>query len=221
VKFEELVWSIVNHLETDEPSEKSIPAVFDIVAIASSAGGLKALIQVLSQLPADFPAAIAIVQHLDPKHRSVMADILRRRTPLQVKQAEAGDRLTPGMVYIAPPNYHLLINPDRSLSLTQSELVHFLRPSADLMFESVAASYKDRAIAVVLSGTGSDGALGVQAIHEMGGTAIAQDQGTSEYFGMPSAAIQTGAVDFVLPLSDIAPTLIDLTMQPSDPHRNI
>jgi two-component system, chemotaxis family, protein-glutamate methylesterase/glutaminase len=221
VKFEELVWSIVNHPETDEPEPNSLPAAFDIVAIASSAGGLKALIQVLSQLPADFPAAIAIVQHLDPKHRSLMADILRRRTPLQVKQAEAGDQVTLGMVYIAPPNYHLLVNPDRSLSLTQSELVHFLRPSADLMFESVAASYKDRAIAVVLSGTGSDGALGVQAIHEMGGTAIAQDQETSEYFGMPSAAIRTGAVDFVLPLSDIARTLIELTMHPSDPDRNI
>jgi two-component system, chemotaxis family, protein-glutamate methylesterase/glutaminase len=187
VKFEELVRSVVNHRETDEPETKSLPAAFDIVAIASSAGGLKALIQVLSQ----------------------------------VKQAEAGDRLMPGMVYIAPPNYHLLVNPDRSLSLTQSELVHFLRPSADLMFESVAATYKDRAIAVVLSGTGSDGALGVEAIHEMGGTAISQDQETSEYFGMPSAAIRTGAVDLVLPLSDIAPTLIELTMHTSDPHKNI
>jgi two-component system, chemotaxis family, protein-glutamate methylesterase/glutaminase len=203
----------VDNLTTDEQAQKTFTAAFDIVAIASSAGGLKALIQVLSQLPAHFPAAIAIVQHLDPKHRSVMADILRRRTPLQVKQAETEDHLTPGMVYIAPPNYHLLVNPDRSVSLTQSELVHFLRPSADLMFESVAATYKDRAIAVVLSGTGSDGALGVQAIHEMGGTAIAQDQETSEYFGMPSAAIRTGAVDFVLPLSEIAATLIKLTIQ--------
>jgi two-component system, chemotaxis family, protein-glutamate methylesterase/glutaminase len=219
VKFEELVWSIVNHPETDEPDEKSIPAVFDIVAIASSAGGLKALIQVLSNLPAHFPAAIAIVQHLDPKHPSLMADILRRRTPLQVKQAETGDCLTPGVVYIAPPNYHLLVNLDRSLSLTQSELVHFLRPSADLMLESVAASFKDRAIAVILSGTGSDGALGVQAIHEMGGTAIAQNQETSEFFGMPSAAIQTGAIDFVLPLSDIAAALIRLTIQPSEDDR--
>ena len=88
-----------------------------------------------------------------------MADILSRRTPLQVKQAEEGDRLYPATVYIAPPNRHLLVNADGTLSLSQSELVHFVRPSADLLFESVAASYQDRAIAVVLTGTGSDGAL--------------------------------------------------------------
>src|ERR687892_2642246 len=104
-----------------------------------------------------------------------MADILSRRTPLQVKQAEEGDRLCAGTVYIAPPNRHLLVNPDGTLSLSQSELVHFLRPSADLLFESVAASYRERAISVVLSGTGSDGSMGVKAIKKMGGTVVAQD----------------------------------------------
>jgi hypothetical protein len=130
-----------------------------------------------------------------------MADILSRRTALEVKEAEQGDQLRPGTVHIAPPNRHLLVNPDGTLSLTQSELVHFVRPSADLLFESVAASYKHRAIAVVLTGTGSDGTMGVQAIKKMGGTVIAQDEATSEFFGMPNAAIQTGNVDFVLPLT--------------------
>lgn len=185
-------------------------AAFDVVAVAASAGGLKALSQVFSALPGDFPAALVVVQHLDPRHRSLMADILSRRTALDVKQAEEGDRLRPGMIYIAPPNMHLLVNPDGSLSLAQSELVHFVRPSADLLFESVAASFKNRAIGVVLTGTGSDGTTGVQAIKKMGGTVLAQDEATSEFFGMPNAAINTGSVDFVLPLGEIPAALVTL-----------
>jgi two-component system chemotaxis response regulator CheB len=189
---------------------KSAHGAFDIIALAASAGGLKALSQVLTALPADFPASIVVVQHLDPRHRSLMADILSRRTALQVKQAEEGNRLTAGTAYIAPPNRHLLVNPDSTLSLSQSELVHFVRPSADLLFESVAASYKDRAVAVVLSGTGSDGSMGVRAIKKMGGTVIVQDEKTAEFFGMPGAAVQTGCVDFILPLDEIAPALVTL-----------
>jgi two-component system chemotaxis response regulator CheB len=199
--------------EASDRSPNFPEAAFDIVALAASAGGLNALTQVLSHLPAEFPAAIVVVQHLDPRHRSLMASILSRRTPLQVKQAEEGDCLSPGTVYIAPPNRHLLVNPDGTISLTQSELVHFVRPSADLLFESVAASYQDRAIAVVLSGTGHDGAMGVQAIKKMGGTVIAQDQETAEFFGMPSAAIHTGDVDFILPLGEVSAALISLVMQ--------
>ena len=142
-----------------------------------------------------------------------MADILSRRTPLRVKQAEEGEQVGLATVYIAPPNRHLLVNPDGTLSLTQSKLVHFLRPSADLLFESVAASYGERAIAVVLTGTGSDGAMGVQAIKKMGGTVIAQDEATAEFFGMPGAAIQSGSVDFVLPLDEIAIALVTLVMK--------
>jgi len=183
---------------------------FDVVAIATSAGGLKALRLVLAALPSDFPAAIVVVQHLDPRHRSLMADILSRRSALSVKQAEERDKLQPGTVFIAPPNKHLLVNPDGSLSLTQSELVHFVRPSADLLFESVAASFKARAIAVVLTGTGSDGSMGVQAIKKMGGTVLAQDESSSEFFGMPNAAIQTGSVDFILSLGEIPSALVTL-----------
>jgi two-component system chemotaxis response regulator CheB len=186
------------------------PSSLQVVAICASAGGLNALSQVLSALPADFPAAITVVQHLSRHQPSMMADILSRRIALQVKQAEAGDCLRPGTVYIAPPDNHLLINPDGSLSLSHSELVHFVRPSADLLFESVAASLKQRAIALVLTGRGSDGAMGVRAIKEMGGTVIAQDRDTSEYYDMPEAAINTGVVDWVVPLNQIATTLVNL-----------
>ena len=188
-------------------------AQFDVVALASSAGGIAAISHILESLPAGFPAAIVVVQHLDPRHRSLMAEILRRRTPLEVVQATEGDRIRPGTVHIAPPDRHLLVNRDGSLSLSHSELVHFVRPSADLLFESVAASYEERAIAVVLTGTGSDGSLGVGAIKKMGGTVIAQDQESAEFFGMPSAAIKSGHADFILRLDEIPSALTTLVTE--------
>ena len=186
---------------------------FKIVAIAASAGGLNALSKVLEKLPADFPVPITIVQHLDPSHRSLMSEILGRRTSLQVKQAEEGDVLQPGWVYIAPPDHHLLVNRDGTLSLTQSELIHFVRPSAELLFESMAGSYGENSIAMVLSGSGSDGEMGVRAVKEKGGTVIAQSEESAEYSGMPLTAIRTRKVDFILALEEIAPALITLVMR--------
>lgn len=194
-------------------------SAFDIIAVAASAGGLNALSRLLSSLPPDFAAAIAVVQHLDPRHRSLMADILGRRTSLKVKEAEDGEKIRPSIVYMAPPDNHLLVNSNGTLSLSQSELVHFVRPSADLLFESVAASFKDRAIAVVLTGTGSDGTMGVRAIKKMRGTVIAQDEASSEFFGMPGSAIDTKTVDFILPLDEIAPALVTLVTGDSNGQR--
>ncbi|HUQ74960.1 MAG TPA: chemotaxis protein CheB [Burkholderiales bacterium] len=188
---------------------------FDVVAVAASAGGLNALTHVLGRLPADFPVPLVVVQHLDPRHRSAMAEILGRRTKLRVKQAAEDDRVEPGHVYIAPPAHHLLVNADARLSLTRTELVHFVRPSADLLFESVAASFKERAIAVVLSGSGVDGAMGVRAIKKMGGTVVVQDAQDADFNGMPEAALATGAADFVLALDEIAAALRKLC-SPSD-----
>jgi len=191
-------------------------SAFDIVALAASAGGLQALSCVLAGLPASFPAATVVVQHLDPRHRSLIADILGRRTALKVREATEGDVLIPGVVFTAPPNRHLLVNPDATVSLSQSELVHFVRPSADLLFESVAASFRDRAIAVVLSGMGVDGAMGLRAVRKMGGTIIVQDEATSQFFGMPGAAIGTGTANFILPLDEIAAALSTLVTSRSD-----
>lgn len=206
---------------TSEPDEVELPekarpfpgAAFDVVALASSAGGIAALSEILGSLPAEFPATIVVVQHLDPRHRSLMADILRRRTALNVVQAAEGDHIRAGTVYIAPPDRHLLVNANGTLSLSHSELVHFVRPSADLLFESVAASYRTRAIAVVLTGTGSDGSMGIGAIKKMGGTVVAQDQASAEFSGMPGAAIRSGNADFVLPLDEIASALVTLVMK--------
>src|SRR2546428_8683504 len=107
-------------------------AAFDVVAVAASAGGFNALLSMLSKLPGDFPAPIVVVQHLDPRHRSVMAELLARKVALDVVQAADGDSIAPGRVTIAPPDRHLLVNPDGTVSLTRTELVHFVRPSGDL-----------------------------------------------------------------------------------------
>ena len=185
---------------------------YEIVAIAASAGGLTALTSILGRLSPAFGAAVVVVQHLDPRHRSLMPQIVGRRSNLPVFEAGDAMEVEPGRVYLAPPDRHVLVNRDSTISLTQSELVNFVRPSADLLFESVAAAFGERAIAVVLTGTGHDGSMGVTAIKQRGGTVIAQDEGSSEFFGMPGAAIKTGTVDFVLALDEIPhalETLVD------------
>lgn len=184
-----------------------------LVAIAASAGGVHAIGTVLSMLPADFPAPIVVVQHVAPHHPSHMASIMARQTALLVKQACDGEVLQPGVVYIAPPDRHLLVNPDGALTLADTEMVHFLRPSADLMFESAAAAYGDRLVAVVLSGTGEDGATGVRAVKRMGGTVIVQNETTAEFGGMPHAAARTGDADCVLELEEIGPALTRLARE--------
>jgi two-component system chemotaxis response regulator CheB len=178
--------------------------------MAASAGGLRALGAVIGVLPAGFPCPVLVVQHLDPRTPSMLALILQRHANVRVGQAQGGQRIQPGQVYIAPPDHHLLLNADGTLSLGHSKQVHFVRPSADLLFESVARAEGARAIAVVLSGTGEDGAEGVLAIKQAGGTVIVQDEASADYVGMPHAAISTGAADYVVPLSEIGPLLIQL-----------
>jgi two-component system, chemotaxis family, protein-glutamate methylesterase/glutaminase len=199
-------------------------AAYDLVGIAASAGGLRAIMRILEDLPGNFPAAIAVVQHLDPHHPSMMVPILARHTDLHVVQADQCLVISASTVYVAPPDQHLLINPDRTIALSHAQLVHFVRPSADLLFESAAATLRARMIAVVLSGTGMDGSMGIKAVKKMGGMIIAQDEATAEFYGMPGAAVQTGLVDYVLPIEAIAPKLLmlvtrgdQLEQQPSRP----
>jgi two-component system, chemotaxis family, protein-glutamate methylesterase/glutaminase len=175
--------------------------MFDVVAIATSAGGLQALSQVLTHLPVDFPAAIVIVQHLLPRAQNLLPGILARRTRLAVRAAVAGARLMAATVY------------------AQTEKVHFTRPAADCLFQSLAQSCRCRAIAVVLSGNGQDGARGIQQIKQLGGITIVQDPATAEFPGMPLAAIQTGMVDFILPLNQIAPMLVQLVHSDRETER--
>jgi two-component system, chemotaxis family, protein-glutamate methylesterase/glutaminase len=169
-----------------------------------------ALTELLRSLPADLGAIVLIVQHLDPRHRSLMPQVIGRHSRLPVAHGEEGTALEPGHVYLAPPDRHMLIKRKGLLTLTDTELVNFVRPSADLLFESVAGAYGPRAIAVVLTGSGHDGAMGASAIKQSGGTVVVQDEASSEFFGMPSAAIKTGAADYVLPLDEVATKLVTL-----------
>ncbi|RSN37628.1 chemotaxis protein CheB [Amycolatopsis sp. WAC 01416] len=185
-------------------------AAYEIVAIASSAGGVKALIEVFGALPADFPVPVVVVQHLDPRRETLLADILDRRSSLSVKLAEAGDVLRPGVVYVAPPDRHLLVESGDVAGLTVTDQVKFVRPSADLLFESVAAVHGPAALACVLTGTGSDGAAGAAAIKAGGGTVVSQDPETAEFKGMPHAVAKAVPVDLVLPLDEVAGALVGL-----------
>ena len=182
---------------------------FDIVAIGASAGGLHALGTVLSPIASNFPSSILVVQHLDPHHKSLMGDLLGRQTKLRVKQAEHGEVILPGFVYIAPPDEHLLVGPGK-IQLAHSQLVHYSRPSIDLMFESVAGTYGSRSVGVVLSGSNKDGAAGIRTIHEAGGVTLAQQPEHAEFRTMPQAAIATGCVDRVVELAEMAAVLTEL-----------
>ncbi|MGI4790181.1 MAG: chemotaxis protein CheB [Janthinobacterium lividum] len=188
-----------------------------VVAIGTSAGGLNAVSVILSALPASFPAPILVVQHLSPEFPSRLASILNNLTDLRVKEAEEGDCLQPGHVYVAPPGTHLLVNPNQFLSLSLSAKVHHCRPSVDVLFRSVAVTFGSRAIGVVLTGGDGDGASGIQGIKAMGGLTIAQDLASSQQPSMPRHAAATGDVDFVVPLPDIAALLMTLVNPSSAP----
>jgi len=178
---------------------------YDIIAVGASAGGLGALTELLRPLPVSFPG-IVVVQHLHPAHKSHLASLLTSKTSKRVKQAQHGEPILPGLVYIAPPDEHMLVGPGK-IQLAHSQLVHFSRPSIDLLLESVAGMYGSRSIGVILSGSNQDGAVGMRAIKEAGGTTIAQDPASCEFKFMPQAAISTGCVDFVVSIGVMADVL--------------
>ena len=191
----------------DDPRE--LAPQFDVVAVGASAGGVEALHTVVAAFPADFPVPVLIVQHMDPRHKSLLAGLLARRCRLRVKQAVNGEEMHGGVVYIAPPDMHLIVQAGRLL-LTDTKHVHFSRPSVDLLFQSIADTYGDRAIGVILSGSGMDGADGVRAIKGKGGTTLVQDPTSAAHTGMPQSARATNCVDFTLPLEEIGPALVNL-----------
>ena len=178
-----------------------------VVGIGASAGGLAALTAVLGPIPRDFPLPILIVEHQLPGSKSLLPSILDRSTALTVKQAEDGETARPGTVYVAPTDTHLVIGPDRRLKLLDSAPDRFLRPSANVLFRSLAEYVGGAAVVIVLSGMGRDGAEGAVAVKEAGGRVMAQDEASAQFFGMPGAAIETGAVDQVLPATEIGPAL--------------
>lgn len=184
------------------------PARLPVVALVASAGGLDALAEVLGPLPADLPAAVLVAQHLDPYRTSHLTSILARQTALRVAEAADGDELVPGVVLVAPAARHLLLMPESRIGLVGVGALPPARPSADLLLATLAVTCGRRALAVVLTGKGTDAQAGIRAVARCGGTVFAQDEATSAHFGMPSAAIGTGLVHAVLPLSGIAGAIL-------------
>ncbi|HEV8472488.1 MAG TPA: chemotaxis protein CheB [Methylomirabilota bacterium] len=169
------------------------------VAIGASAGGLPALTQVLADLPADLAAAVLIVLHMHRQSPSLLPHLLARDVTMTVDAAREGVLLEAGHVYVAVPDLHFGTL-ERRVHLTDQPLVHYTRPSIDHLFESVATAWGPRAIGVLLTGCGSDGAAGVAAIKRAGGTTIVQDPRDASFAAMPRAALATGCVDRTLRL---------------------
>jgi len=179
---------------------------FAVVGIGASAGGLEACTKLLASISPGCGLAFILVQHLDPKHDSMMVDLLSEHTSMPVVQAEGGMRLQPDHVYIIPPAVYLSVR-GGILRLSEPEARHGARLPVDFLLHSLALSYGTRAICVILSGTGSDGCLGLKAVKEKCGLVIAQDPSEAGFSGMPRAAIATGAVDLVLPAAEIPAAL--------------
>lgn len=194
----------------------NITPISHLVVIGSSAGGIDALSTLVATLPADFPAPIVIAQHLDPNRPSYLAEILGRRSTLPVRTAITSEHLEPGVIYVVPANRHVQIS-DSVIDL-QEENAGRVKPSVDLLLTSAAEVYGERLIAVILSGTGSDGAAGARAVKKAGGTVIIQDPNTAAYPGMP-LALAPNTVDIVATLERIGPILRDLIAGVAVPTR--
>jgi two-component system, chemotaxis family, CheB/CheR fusion protein len=175
---------------------------FPVVGLGASAGGLDACRRLLAVLPGGTGMAFILIQHLDPTHASMMVDLLAGHTPLTVQQAADGMPLEPEHVYLIPPGAYLSIH-EGALRLSEPRERHGARRPLDFFLRSLAEELGERAICVILSGTGSDGSLGLKAVKEKGGLVIAQEPSEAEYDGMPRSAIMTGAVDLVLPVAKI------------------
>ncbi|HEV2914803.1 MAG TPA: chemotaxis protein CheB [Pyrinomonadaceae bacterium] len=182
---------------------------FEIVVIGSSYGGLSALQVFLRELSPEFPLPVVLVQHRRKDADDGLCEYLSKRSRLPLVEPNDKEKVEPGRVYLAPPDYHLLIEESIFALSTESPVGH-ARPSIDVLFESAADVYRDRSIGVILTGANRDGARGLAKIKSFGGMAIVQDPSDAESRSMPEAAIAATSVDRVLPLDEIAPFLNDL-----------
>ncbi|MFL6229067.1 MAG: chemotaxis protein CheB [Pyrinomonadaceae bacterium] len=182
----------------------------EIVVIGTSYGGLTALQTLLPALARGFPLPVVVVQHRRKDNDDGLCDFLRKRSHLPFGEPNDKEAIEPGRVYLAPRDYHLLIAEGSFALLTDSPVIH-ARPSIDVLFESAADAYRERVVGVILTGANRDGGHGLARIKALGGLAVVQDPQTAESPAMPTAALAATEVDQVLPLSDIAPFLNELT----------
>jgi len=186
---------------------------YEAIVIGVSSGGMSAMKIMFSLLPKDFNTPIIIVQHLNARSDSQWIKLLNKQSNLNIKEADEKETIEAGNIYVAPPNYHLLIEKDKTFSLTIDERVNFARPSIDVLFESAAEAYRNKLIGIVLTGSNNDGTNGIKRIKELGGFTIVQNPKTAESDYMPRSAINAIEPDYILPLENIVELLIKMDKQ--------
>jgi two-component system chemotaxis response regulator CheB len=189
---------------------------YQAIAIGASAGGLHALTFLLEQLPADYPIPVIVSQHRAKDQKELLEEVLQHKCKIRIKQADEKEKIESGFAYIAPPAYHLLVERDGTFSLSSDEHVSFSRPSIDVLFESAAEVFREKLIAVILTGANNDGANGISVVKKYGGLTIAQSPREAQYPYMPQAAINYGGVENILTLKEIQHFLYRVSLQ----HRN-
>lgn len=176
---------------------------YEAIVIGASAGGLTALHRVFSQLDTNFSLPVLIVQHVSPNFESRLPLLLSQHCVGTVKEAEDKELITAGSVYISPPNYHLLVEPGKSIALSVEDRVNYSRPSIDVLFETASEAYSDSLVGIILTGANSDGAYGLSKIKKRCGLTIVQSPESAEFDIMPKAALAASRPDFILPLNEI------------------
>jgi two-component system, chemotaxis family, protein-glutamate methylesterase/glutaminase len=178
------------------------------IVIGVSSGGVSALKILLPPLPADFSIPLLLVQHVGANTGGYWIEVLNKECPLDIHEAEEKEKIEPGHVYVAPPNYHMMVDSDETLALSIDERVNFARPSIDVLFETAAEVYREGLAGIVLTGANHDGAAGLKEIRESGGITIVQDPHTAVSRYMPEAAIAASTPDHILSLENIAALLM-------------
>lgn len=186
----------------------------DIVVIGASAGGVKAILELVKGLPHDFPAPIFIVQHVAPHTESILPDLITMLSPLKAKHPKDGEKIEPGTIYVAPPDHHLLLEED-IVRITRGPKENRFRPSVDALFRSAAYIFKSRVIGVVLSGYLDDGTSGLWSVQRLGGQVVVQDPLDAPFPDMPANALEFVEADHVVPIAEMAALLVKLTSEPA------
>ncbi len=207
------------------PTPSKVPArntnraeEIEVVAIGSSTGGPNALAQVLPSLPADFPVPVLLVQHMPPTFTRFLAQRLTSLCRLPVAEGVQGESLTPGKIWVAPGDYHMTVRGDRAiprLQIAQGPAVNSCRPSVDVLFQSVAEVFSNRALAVVLTGMGQDGLRGCEQLSDLGAQIVVQDEASSVVWGMPGFVARAGLANAVLPLANIGSAILQAARRTS------
>ncbi len=185
-------------------------AARDIIVLGTSSGGVETLVQVVRGLPAGFPASLFIVCHFPPGGRGVLPDILSRSGLLLATHARDGESFHLGHIYVAPPDYHLLLGPDRRMVLSRGARENHFRPAVDPLFRSAAREYRERVVGVILTGALYDGTAGLLAVRAAGGVAITQDPRDAVVAAMPQSAARIAGADYVVPAAGMTELLIEL-----------